>query len=44
MIKPSKDGAPGIPVQTILFPSEQQLRLHDTNVRFAEMFAEAGEA
>lgn len=43
MIKPSKDGAPGIPVQTILFPSEQQLRLHDTNVRFAEMFAEAGE-
>ena len=38
MIKPSKDGSPGIPVQTILFPSERELRLHDTNVRFDEFF------
>lgn len=38
MIKPSKDGSPGIPVQTILFPAERELRLHDTNVRFDEFF------
>ncbi|MDK7238068.1 ATP/GTP-binding protein [Corynebacterium amycolatum] len=38
MIKPSKDGSPGIPVQTILFPAERELRLHDTNVRFDQFF------
>ncbi|MBZ8176213.1 ATP/GTP-binding protein [Corynebacterium sp. 3HC-13] len=38
MIKPSKDGAPGIPVQTILLPSEIEYRLHDTNVRFDDFF------
>ncbi|WP_225979283.1 MULTISPECIES: ATP/GTP-binding protein [Corynebacterium] len=38
MIKPSKDGSPGIPVQTILFPAERELRLHDTNVRFEDFF------
>lgn len=42
MIKPSKDGAPGIPVQTILFPAERELRLHDTNVRFDDFFAAGG--
>lgn len=40
MIKPSKDGAPGIPVQTILFPSEVEYKLHDTNARFEKFFAE----
>lgn len=43
MIKPSKDGAPGIPVQTLLMPSEIKYRLHDTNVRFDEFFT-AGDA
>ncbi|WBT09403.1 ATP/GTP-binding protein [Corynebacterium sp. SCR221107] len=42
MIKPSKDGSPGIPVQTVLFPTEVQFRLHDTNVRFDDFF-KAGE-
>lgn len=37
MVKISKDGAPGIPIQTILTPTEDELRLHDTNVRFAEL-------
>lgn len=40
MIKPSKDGAPGIPVQTILFPTELEHRLHDTNQRFENFFLE----
>ena len=43
MIKPSKDGSPGIPVQTILMPSEIKYRLHDTNVRFDTFFL-AGDA
>lgn len=34
MIKASKDGSPGIPVQTVLFPIEVTTRLHDTNTRF----------
>lgn len=38
MIKPSKDGAPGIPVQTVLFPTEVAYRLHDTNRRFEHFF------
>lgn len=42
MIKPSKDGAPGIPVRTILTPTEIEYRLHDTNMRFDEFFM-AGE-
>ena len=43
MIKPSKDGAPGIPVHTILTPTEVAYRLHDTNVRFDEFFAQGGD-
>ena len=39
MIKPAKDGTPGIPVQTILTPTEVKHRLHDTNVRFDEYFS-----
>ena len=42
MIKASKDGAPGVPVQTILTPTEIRYGLHDTNKRFKEFF-EAGE-
>lgn len=34
MIKASKDGSPGIPVQTVLFDTELKTRLHDTNTRF----------
>lgn len=34
MIKASKDGSPGIPVQTILMPTEVKTRLHDTNTIF----------
>lgn len=40
MIKPSKDGAPGIPVQTMLFPTEIREKLHDTNQRFEDFFIE----
>ncbi|MCQ9334912.1 ATP/GTP-binding protein [Corynebacterium phoceense] len=40
MIKPSKDGSPGIPVKTELFKSEIEHRLHDTNARFENFFAE----
>lgn len=39
MIKPAKDGSPGIPVQTMLFASERDHRLHDTNARFDAFFA-----
>ena len=38
MIKPSKDGAEGIPVQTELTPTEIEYGLHDTNTRFNELF------
>ena len=38
MIKPSKDGSPGIPVKTILTPTEVDYRLHDTNIRFDSFF------
>ncbi|WP_311342021.1 ATP/GTP-binding protein [Corynebacterium riegelii] len=34
MIKASKDGTPGIPIQTVLFSTEQRTRIHDTNTRF----------
>ncbi|WP_086007613.1 ATP/GTP-binding protein [Nocardia asiatica] len=37
MVKISKDGAPGIPVQTLLTDSEIELALHDTNARFADL-------
>lgn len=40
MIKPSKDGSPGIPVRTILTPTEIEFRLHDTNMRFDDFFSE----
>lgn len=41
MIKPSKDGAAGIPVQVLLTPFEQEHDLHDTNKRFSAFFAES---
>lgn len=44
MVKISKDGAPGIPVQTILTPTETELGLHDTSARFAELFEKQGVA
>ncbi|MGO3084469.1 hypothetical protein [Ancrocorticia populi] len=40
MIKPSKDGSPGIPIQTVLFPTELEFGLHDTNKRFEGFFTE----
>ena len=40
MIKPAKDGSPGIPVQTMLFPTEVQEQLHNTNARFEDFFLE----
>ncbi|MGP6175491.1 ATP/GTP-binding protein [Corynebacterium sp. A21] len=40
MIKPAKDGSPGIPVQTMLFPTEIREKLHDTNHRFEDFFLE----
>lgn len=43
MIKPSKDGSPGIPVQILLTPTEIEYGLHDTNARFEEFFL-AGES
>ncbi|MFI8977287.1 ATP/GTP-binding protein [Nocardia asteroides] len=42
MLKISKDGAPGIPVQTQLTQIELDYGLHDTNVRFAEFFEQVG--
>ena len=41
MIKPSKDGSAGIPVQVLLTPFESEHDLHDTNKRFSSYFAEA---
>lgn len=38
MIKASKDGSPGIPVRTVLLPTETHYRLHDTNQVFDEFF------
>ena len=43
MIKPSKDGSPGIPIQTMLFPTEYEHRIHDTNMRFDAYFARGQE-
>lgn len=39
MLKAAKDGAPGIPVQVVLTPTELELELHNTNKRFDHMFA-----
>lgn len=39
MIKASKDGSPGIPVQTILMPTEVRTRIHDTNTIFDDYMA-----
>lgn len=41
MIKPSKDGAPGIPLQTVLHFTEVELDLHNTNKRFDDLYAAA---
>lgn len=43
MLKISKDGAPGIPIQTLLTATENELALHDTNIRFAELIARANQ-
>ena len=37
MLKPSKDGTAGIPIQVLLTATEQQTNIHDTNVRFREL-------
>lgn len=37
MIKPSKDGSPGVPIQTILTPTEVIEELHNTNKRFEQL-------
>lgn len=44
MIKPSKDGAPGIPLQTVLHATEVELDLHNTNKRFDDLYAVASQA
>ncbi len=41
MIKTAKDGTPGIPVRTVLTPTEVAYRLHDTNKRFDDFFQES---
>ncbi|KQB84071.1 AAA-like domain protein [Corynebacterium oculi] len=43
MVKASKDGSPGIPIQTMLFPTEYEHRIHDTNMRFDAYFAQGQE-
>ncbi len=40
MIKPSKDGSAGVPVQVVLTPTEITDRLHDTNQRFDTYFSD----
>ena len=37
MLKPSKDGSAGIPIQVLLTTTEDQTRIHDTNVRFRDL-------
>ncbi|MEU2004662.1 ATP/GTP-binding protein [Rhodococcus sp. NPDC019627] len=44
MIKISKDNVPGIPVQTVFTQTEIELKLHDTNSRFTELFELEGVA
>lgn len=44
MIKISKDNVPGIPVQTVFTRTEHEMRLHDTNARFNDLFKSEGVA
>lgn len=44
MIKIAKDNVPGIPVQTVFTRTEIDLKLHDTNSRFNELFELEGVA
>ena len=44
MIKIAKDNVPGIPVQTVFTKTEIDLKLHDTNSRFNELFEMEGVA
>jgi hypothetical protein len=44
MIKISKDNVPGIPVQTVFTETEHALGLHNTNLRFEELFETEGVA
>lgn len=37
MLKPSKDGSAGIPLQVLLTETERVTNIHDTNVRFREL-------
>lgn len=37
MLKPSKDGTAGIPIQVLLTATEHETAIHDTNVRFREL-------
>ena len=37
MLKPSKDGSAGIPIQVELTATERDTRIHDTNVRFRDL-------
>ena len=37
MLKPSKDGSAGIPIQVLLTTTEDRTRIHDTNVRFRDL-------
>ena len=37
MLKSSKDGTAGIPVQVLLTATERETNIHDTNVRFREL-------
>ena len=36
MLKPSKDGSAGIPIQVELTDTEKRTNIHDTNVRLRE--------
>lgn len=37
LLKPSKDGSAGIPIQVVLTPTEIRTRIHDTNTRFRDL-------
>lgn len=37
MLKPSKDGSAGIPVQVLLTETERRTNIHDTNIRFRDL-------
>ncbi|MGV9836570.1 ATP/GTP-binding protein [Nocardia niigatensis] len=41
MVKISKDGAPGIPIQTLLTPLEVERGLHNTNHRYEDLIRKA---